>query len=374
VHDEKMSALYMSRERFERKITEFLSMYPKYSYEEAVQYVKNKYDNKIKRKIEIFNHRIPTALDANGMPKLIHLTCRNKNQIDNEIWIECLQQYRQLYPDYSIILYDNEDIYRIIERFDKNNLNNIKKISIGAVLADVFRYLILYLRGGYYSDMDCFPTQPFEKLSEIQYHGNSENKFYIYPRNQSLPVAAWDFYENPCSHCVVHTENTAKTEFICLGHQYILPEKTRIIVGKEYDRVWHEKLITNEKIKHLWTDQDVGICQWCMAAKPEEKLFLHCYLQSIENINTQTLNPRAPDYHYQVLNTTGPLFFTKMIHRFLSKDPSFREQIAMLPCDYFCCLSYDTVPVTKNRIIQHKFTGCWLLDCNKKSAHSTHSA
>ena len=47
---------------------------------------------------------------------------------------------------------DNKDIYDIIEIFDKKRLDIIKQIKIGAVLADIFRYLILYLRGGYYSD------------------------------------------------------------------------------------------------------------------------------------------------------------------------------------------------------------------------------
>ena len=352
--------MYMVREKFERKIAQIRVTHPTYSYEEAVQHLKNKYHKKFQQKIHMFNDGLPTTLDANGMPKLLHLTCKNKQNIDNPIWSECLQKYRHMYPDYAILIYDNEDIYRIIERFDKNHLNAVKNIQIGAVLADVFRYFILYLRGGYYSDMDCFSVQPLHRLSELQYHGNHENHFYIYPRGQRLPTAAWDFYENPCSHCVLNqTDSRGVQGYTCLGHSYITPE-TRIIVGKEYDKVWHEKLVANTQTKHLWTDQDIGICQWFIAAKPGEKMFLHCYLQSIANVAKRPLNPRAPDYHYRVIDTTGPLFFTKMVNRFLSKDPSYQERMAILPCDYFCCGSYGTVPSTKNKFIQHKFTGSWL--------------
>jgi mannosyltransferase OCH1-like enzyme len=327
-------------------------------FEEAVQKLKAKY----KQKILLFNKYLPTTIDANGMPKLIHLTCKNKNNIDNPIWRECLQKYREMYPDYAILIYDNQDIYDIIQRFDKHHLETVKNIHIGAVLADVFRYLILYIRGGYYSDMDCFSVKPFYQLCEPQYHGNHENIFYIYPRRSLLPNAMWDFYETPCDHCVpISTQNGGVQAYKCLGHSYIT-EKTNIIVGKEYDKVWHEALIRNIQKKQIWTDQEIGVCQWFIAAKPREKLFLHCYFQSIENVIHQPLNPHAPDYHYQVINTTGPLFFTKMVNRFLSKyaSSSWRDQIAILPCDYFCCGSYGTVPITKNQFIQHKYTGTWL--------------
>ena len=57
------------------------------------------------------------------IPKKIHLTCKDKNNIDNRIWKECLQKYRLLYHDYEIIIYDNEDIYnnKHLELHHRNN-------------------------------------------------------------------------------------------------------------------------------------------------------------------------------------------------------------------------------------------------------------
>ena len=47
------------------------------------------------------------------IPKKIHLTCKNKNDIRNPVWIKCLQKYKSMYPDYEIIIHDNNDIYNI---------------------------------------------------------------------------------------------------------------------------------------------------------------------------------------------------------------------------------------------------------------------
>jgi hypothetical protein len=66
------------------------------------------------------------------------------------------------------------------------------------------------------------------------------------------------------------------------------------------------------------------------------------------------------NYHYNVINSTGPLFFTKSINEFIANNKEFKNTICFLPCDYLCCGSFDTVPSTKNRFIQHKFTGSWL--------------
>ena len=45
-----------------------------------------------------------------------------------------------------------------------------------------------------------------------------------------------------------------------------------------------------------------------------------------------------------------------MINKFLNDDVNFKNKITILPSDYLCCGSGETVPPTKNRFIEHKFT------------------
>jgi len=78
-------------------------------------------------------------------PKILHLTCKDKNNLNNPVWIQCLNEYKKIYLDYQIKLYDNNDIYLLIEKLYPDYLNEIKKITVGAILSDIFRYLILYL-------------------------------------------------------------------------------------------------------------------------------------------------------------------------------------------------------------------------------------
>jgi len=336
---------------------------PKYTYEEAKQHIIDKERQKLKLKITHFNSNIIYSYDLNGMPKLIHFTLKDKHNINNSIWSDCLQEYRKLYPDYKIILYDDNDIFNIIDYFNKNKLHIIKNIKKGAVLADIFRYLILYVRGGYYSDMDCFPQKRIEELSNTQYHGNDKNLVYICNQKDDITQSECEFYKNPCTNC--KTIYTAKKSIDrvqsihkCLGHNYI-HNSTSIIVGYEFEETWHRELICSSE-KYLWTDNDVGICQWFIGAKPGEKLFLSAYKNSIKNIVNIDLNDQQ-NLHFNVINSTGPLFFTKMINRYLESEKDFKDKICILPCDYFCCASWhNKVPTTKNKFIQHKFTGTWL--------------
>ena len=100
-------------------------------------------------------------------PKKVHLCCKDKNNM-NELYSYCFECYKKLYPDYEIKLYDDNDIYKIIETNFPEDLNTVKKIKIGAILADVFRYIILYFEGGIYSDMDCEPLhRPKRKMGQF---------------------------------------------------------------------------------------------------------------------------------------------------------------------------------------------------------------
>lgn len=334
-----------------------------YTYEQSVNDVKEKLIYLFNKKLLSFNKNIEYKYDSNNFPKIIHFTCKDKINITNSVWKDCLNEYYRIYPDYKIIIYDDNDIFNIIQKFNKKNLYIIKTIKIGAVLADIFRYLILYLRGGYYSDMDCFPHKRIEELSNIQYHGNDKNNIKVYSKNCKLQNAEQDFHINPCNNCnLINVQNNSNKDsrlvYNCLGHNYINNDTT-IIVGYEYNKTWHADLINGNQ-KHLWTDNNIGICQWFIGAKPQEKLFLKCYKKSLENISKIDINDKT-NYHYNVINSTGPLFFTKMINNFLSEKKDFKNKICILPCDFFCCGSYyNKVPSTKNKFIEHKFTGTWL--------------
>lgn len=334
-----------------------------YTYEMAKNDIMQKLHIKNDKKILEFNKHIDFTYDSNNLPKIIHLTLRDKKNIDNPIWSECLKKYETMYPDYKIIIYDNNDIFEIINYFDKKNVELMKSIKKGAILADIFRYLILYLRGGYYSDFDCFPIKRIDRLSETQYHGDVNNNIHIIPFTSKLNNKEYEFHKNPCDNCMItHSISNKNSNLIlnCKGHKYI-NDNTNIIVCYEFEKTWHNELMTSNK-KDLWVDKNIGICQWFIGSKPKQKLFLECYKKSLNNVKNVNFDNKD-NYHFNVINSTGPLFFTKVINKYINKYPDFRKQITILPSDYFCCGSgfgNSFVPSTKNMFVQHKFTGSWL--------------
>ena len=79
-----------------------------YTYEQASIDVKKELTYLLDKKLLEFNKNIEYNYDNNGIPKLIHFTCKDKTNINNDIWKQCLDKYYILYPDSpSSSIFDN---------------------------------------------------------------------------------------------------------------------------------------------------------------------------------------------------------------------------------------------------------------------------
>ena len=270
-------------------------------------------------------HKPETKISNFKFPKKLHLTCKDKNNIDNPIWIKCLNKYKEIYCDYEIIIYDNNDIYNLFENIYPEYLDLIKNIKLGAVLSDIFRYLILYLEGGIYSDLDCIPLKKIDTIFDSIYFHKSKFK---------------------CCNNDALQNNKLK----CLGHKYI-NEKTNIIVGTELSNEY-VNLNKNHK-KFLY--KNIGLCQWFIISKPKQSVFLNLFLDIMNNKKFINIHLSKKKLHSNVINITGPVIFTKYILDYKNKN-----NIAILPPDYFCAGSWKSVPVTNYSYIKHLFDGSWL--------------
>lgn len=288
------------------------------------------------------------------IPKKIHLTCKDKNNIDNNIWKRCLIKYKLAYPDYKIILYDNNDIYNLIDKYYPMYSDKIRKIKIGAILADIFRYLILYLEGGIYSDLDCEPIRNINNLLKKDfkyYHGNKNNNFWIYRYKKNIINRQWDYTHNICNNCKLIGINKIKNniKLICNGHDIKNP--STILCYEIHSDYMGSEILNNKK----WCYKKIGICQWFIITKPKQYIFIKMFHNIMKNIDMiLNISKKDKDYHYNVINTTGPLAFTKTVLK------NLHDRIIILPCDFFCSGSFNKVPFTKNSYIRHHFTSSWL--------------
>ena len=263
-----------------------------------------------------------------------------------------------MYPDYEIIVYDNEDIYNIVEKYYPEYLSKIKKIWIGAILADIFRYLILYLEGGIYSDLDCESIKRVDELLNPDfkyYHGDKDrdNNYWIYKTKKQIINKEWDFRYNICNNYKVINIKKYPIHMKCLGHSM---GNISTILGYEFHSDFINMKNPGLNYHHPATKiYNCQICQWFMISEPKQDIFIKMFLSIMNNLDILiNINKKDKDYIRKVISITGPSGFTKIVMDNLT------DKIKILPSDFFCCGSGDgAVPKTRNSYVKHHFTGSW---------------
>lgn len=102
----------------------------------------------------IFNENII----KDKIPYIIHKTGPENYNNLSKVLLKLFNKNKFTNPNYEIIYYDDDDCYNIIKKnFKSEVLWAYEKLKPTAYKADLFRYCILYLYGGIYSDL----TQTF---------------------------------------------------------------------------------------------------------------------------------------------------------------------------------------------------------------------
>lgn len=267
------------------------------------------------------------------IPKKIHFTCKDKNNLNNATWEKCLLKYRIMYPEYEIILHDNQDIYKIIQLHYPEYLDKIKQIKIGAVLADIFRYIILYLEGGIYSDLDCEPLKKIDELLVNEKHQYNN----LIPKNSIVSYNKDNLIEN--NHDSDNIDNCAT--ILCYEFH---PDFVKNIKK-------NKKLHLHHSAPKIYGCQ---ICQWFMISKPKQEIFLKMFISIMKKIDILINILNEKNYCKKIISICGPSGFTEVIMN------NFSDKLKILPSDFFCTGSWhDSVPLTENSYVKHHYTSSW---------------
>ncbi len=97
-----------------------------------------------------------------GIPKIIHQTWKTR-EIPNE-WKEFHQTWGEYNPDWQHIIWTDEDCLQFVYKHFPEFLNTFTSYSYNIQRADAFRYLVLYLHGGLYVDLDFECLRPVDDL------------------------------------------------------------------------------------------------------------------------------------------------------------------------------------------------------------------
>lgn len=309
-------------------------------------YCQPKYDySNIKTNTKKNDLKITTAADAksdknnNVQPlklpvkriKKIHLVCKDKTDIDEEIWKKCIHKYKKIYSNYEVIIYDHNDMYKIFEKYYPKYLDKIKKIKMDPLVIDMFRYLILYIEGGIFSEMDCEPLKYIGDLFDtIYYHGDRtrENKFFIYPQNETLVDMKWDYYFTPCCNSEFVSRDHIDTHK-CLGHD----------IGESPTILFYEiskKHTYSEHYSKSQTKNSFIIEKSFIITDAKQEIFLKMFTHCLENIDI-LINFKESDLdHHDEIAPCGSISFTKMVMS------NLKNITCVLASDIFCIISKNS--------------------------------
>lgn len=98
----------------------------------------------------------------NQIPKTIYLSYKTKNIPDYII-----PNWKKLYPEYEIKLYDNIDCLKFLkDEYGQEYVDIFNFIKDGPIKADFWRVCILYKYGGIYADIDIEPLVSIDTILE----------------------------------------------------------------------------------------------------------------------------------------------------------------------------------------------------------------
>ena len=225
------------------------------------------------------------------IPKKLHFTYKTDDL--PRIYKENLKRWQAYCPDWEMILHTDRKVHKFFERHFPHYASDIKNIRQGVVLADLFRYGVLYIFGGMYNDIDTIPLNPIPEswlsFESVIGYEHQPSKFECCP-GESLP-----------------------------GLHPLLPS--------------------------YLTDT---LCQWSFLARPKHPLFKEALEKCMENLKE---NNFVLKHDRDVLTTTGPLFFTEIANKYLDAP-----EILFLDMDVFAPI-YLKTPNLSNCIVFHQCHG-----------------
>lgn len=112
------------------------------------------------------SYAIPPLPLGNGIPKHIYQTYSDWESVKPE-WRENIEKIRTLNPNWKYHFYGDADIEQfILDEYGDPILELYRRINpkIGPARADLFRYLLIYKKGGVYLDIKSTLTQPLDSV------------------------------------------------------------------------------------------------------------------------------------------------------------------------------------------------------------------
>jgi mannosyltransferase OCH1-like enzyme len=214
----------------------------------------------------LFNKKEHFELNQN-IPKILYLTYKTKN-----IPSSVIDKFKEVYSDYEIKIYDNNDCIDFLNKeYGQEYVNIFNFIKNGPIKADFWRVCILYKYGGIYSDVDIVPIINIEQILEsdttfltcISKAKDNTNPHFIVsiPNHKLLKICIdtyLDLYRNKIQYSYWEWSITTimKESIYKVFNKYI--NKDGAYYDKDNNKYQFLKEAVNFNIKNLFKFKDDG--------------------------------------------------------------------------------------------------------------------
>lgn len=98
----------------------------------------------------------------NTIPKIIHLI--GKTKIIPSQFIFFTDRMKKMHPKWEIIVWDDDTALSIVDKYFSEWKETYLSYPKAIQRADIYRVMIVYLKGGFYMDMDMFCLKALDEL------------------------------------------------------------------------------------------------------------------------------------------------------------------------------------------------------------------
>jgi mannosyltransferase OCH1-like enzyme len=113
---------------------------------------------------QLIIHSKPSAVALANLPKLIHHTWKHVHL--HPLLMRCVESFQKWNPEWQCLFWTDDDCERLIAEELPGFLDTYLGYPRGILRADIFRLVVLYLKGGVYADLDMECLRPLNAMVE----------------------------------------------------------------------------------------------------------------------------------------------------------------------------------------------------------------
>ena len=221
------------------------------------------------------------------IPKIIYQTYINKDKVPSIVF-ENIKKYAD---SYEYHFYNDDDCKTFLKTyFEPKILNKFNSMKTGAHKADLFRYCILYLYGGYYIDIKSILIKPLNKIFNKNYNfysviGLGNGSIYqgiiaSYPRNDILKRSI---------NFILESSNKEIDDIYSIFIQFMYNDIRKSSISKKVKEGENE-LQNSDKI-YLFKEE---CCNKTCRDKPMDRYGRYCVIKDKDEVIFETRFPSFP--------------------------------------------------------------------------------